>query len=63
MAGLLLDRKVFLLDEITSALDADLKEYIVNLFAGRPDWTVIVVSHDPVWKKNLTFTPVPIGEQ
>jgi putative ABC transport system ATP-binding protein len=45
----LLKRDVFLLDEITSALDKDLKKKAANFFIGRRDWTVVSISHDPVW--------------
>ncbi len=46
--ALLLDKTVFLADEITSALDHESKEAVMNeLF--RPELTLVSVSHDPDW--------------
>lgn len=44
--ALLLQRKVFLLDEVTSALDKSLKEKVLNFFLKNADYTVIYISHD-----------------
>jgi putative ABC transport system ATP-binding protein len=49
MVSVLLGRHVFLLDEITSALDKNLKKKAADFFIGRKDWTVVSISHDPVW--------------
>jgi putative ABC transport system ATP-binding protein len=49
MVSVLLGRDVFLLDEVTSALDKDLKKKTADLFIGRKDWTVLSISHDAVW--------------
>ena len=49
----LLDRPVWLLDEPTSALDDIMKKKIANLILNQ-DKTIIIVSHDDVWKKNNT---------
>jgi len=46
---LLLNRQVYLLDEVTSALDQPLKELIVDYFSGLKDKTLIISSHDSVW--------------
>lgn len=46
---LLLDRKIFLLDEVTSALDKPLKELIVDYFCAMKDKTLIISSHDAIW--------------
>jgi putative ABC transport system ATP-binding protein len=46
---LLLDRPIYLLDEVTSALDQDLKEMIVSYFSGMENRTLIIVSHDSIW--------------
>lgn len=48
---LLLDRPVYLLDEVTSALDQPLKEMIVSYFSGLKDKTLIVSSHDSIWHR------------
>jgi len=50
--AVLLQRKVFLLDEVTSALDKQLKKKVADFFITRKDWTCLVISHDPVWLEN-----------
>lgn len=50
--SVLLGREVFLLDEVTSALDARLKERVSNFFLREKRWTVVVVSHEAVWLDN-----------
>jgi len=45
----LLERDVFLLDEVTSALDKNLKKKTADFFIERKEWTVVSISHDPVW--------------
>jgi putative ABC transport system ATP-binding protein len=44
--SVLLKRDIFLLDEISSALDENLKKKVINYFLDRKDLTVIIVSHD-----------------
>jgi putative ABC transport system ATP-binding protein len=46
--GLLLGKKVYLLDEITSALDAESKQAVFDVFSD-PELTVLSVAHDPEW--------------
>ncbi len=46
---LLLNRQIYLLDEVTSALDQQLKEMIVNYFTNLDDKTLIISSHDKIW--------------
>ncbi len=46
---LLLDRSVYLLDEVTSALDQSLKEIIVHYFSNLKEKTLIISSHDTIW--------------
>jgi putative ABC transport system ATP-binding protein len=48
--ALLLDKKIFLLDEVTSALDIESKRAVLQLFTRAP-YTIISVSHDPDWFK------------
>ena len=49
VTAVLLDRSVFLLDEVTSGLDEALKKRVVDFFCDRPDWTVVAISHDKAW--------------
>lgn len=44
--GLLLSRDIYLLDEITSALDASLKKKVIDFFYLHPTFTVLSISHD-----------------
>jgi len=46
VSSLLLDRRIFLLDEITSALDAASKDAVIDYFKGRTDITALFVAHD-----------------
>lgn len=46
--GLLLGKKLYLLDEVTSALDADSKQAVFDVFSD-PQLTVLSVAHDPEW--------------
>lgn len=46
--ALLLDKRLFLLDEVTSALDIESKRAVLQLFE-RAGYTIISVSHDPDW--------------
>ncbi len=55
--AIMLDRPCFLLDEITSALDKQLKTKVVNYFVNSSK-TVIAVSHDSLWIKNEKFKKV-----
>jgi putative ABC transport system ATP-binding protein len=52
IVAVLLGRNVFLLDEVTSALDKNLKKKAADLFIERKDWTVLSISHDAVWLNN-----------
>lgn len=57
ITSIMLKRPVFLLDEVTSALDSELKEKVANYFANC-DETVIAISHDEVWEKTNLFRKV-----
>jgi len=50
--SILLERNIFFLDEITSALDKHLKKKVAGFFIERVDWTSMIISHDPVWLEN-----------
>ncbi|MBN2132699.1 MAG: ATP-binding cassette domain-containing protein [Sedimentisphaerales bacterium] len=47
IAAILLDRPIFLLDEVTSALDRAGKQVVADYFRSRDDATVLLVAHDP----------------
>jgi len=51
LIGFFLDRPVWLLDEPTSALDDIMKKKIVDYIIDQ-DKTIIIISHDDLWKKN-----------
>ncbi len=46
ISALLLDRRIFLLDEITSALDIASKDAVADYFRGRNDVAALFVAHD-----------------
>ncbi|MDY6905705.1 MAG: ATP-binding cassette domain-containing protein [Thermodesulfobacteriota bacterium] len=46
--ALLLGKRVFLCDEITSALDPESRDVVLDIFAN-PDFTMVSVSHDEKW--------------
>lgn len=46
--GLLLGKKLYLLDEVTSALDSESKRVVFDVFSD-PHLTVLSVAHDPEW--------------
>ena len=49
ITALLLQRPIYLLDEVTSALDQKMKERVVDYFLSLIDTTLVIVSHDNVW--------------
>ncbi len=57
---LLLNRQIYLLDEVTSALDKPLKELIVNYFSQMKNKTLIISSHDSVWHEQ-NFATLNLG--
>ena len=48
----LLNRDIYLLDEITSALDVNLKKKVADYFLAREDWTILEISHDREWYRD-----------
>lgn len=46
--GLLLGKRLYLLDEVTSALDEESKRAVFDVFSD-PSLTVLSVAHDPEW--------------
>jgi len=49
--GILLDRDIWVLDEITTGLDAELKKKIVEVLLTY-EKTMLIVSHDEIYKNN-----------
>jgi len=47
VSAILLDRRIFLLDEVTSALDRVSKQAVAGYFRSREDATALIVAHDP----------------
>ena len=56
----LLDRSIWLLDEPTSALDDAMKKKIVN-FICKQNKTIIIISHDSLWKKQKKIRIQELG--
>ncbi len=54
VSAILLDRPIFLLDEITSALDKAGKQAVGEYFRSRQDATMLIVAHDP---EAFSFVP------
>jgi len=61
--AILLKRNVFLLDEITSALDEALKKKVADYFANNNEYTCLINSHDPVWLENPTIKIFNLDEK
>lgn len=55
--SIMLSRDIFLLDEVTSSLDNNLKEKVVNYYANC-EATVIAISHDTCWSETKGFREV-----
>ena len=52
LIALLLNRDIYLLDEVTSALDMNLKKKVSDYFLAREDWKLLVISHDREWERD-----------
>ncbi|MDW7674320.1 MAG: ABC transporter ATP-binding protein [Bacillota bacterium] len=60
--AILLQRKVFLLDEATAALDSRLKEKVIDFFMANSTWTVLVISHDKEWLEDKRIEVLNLEE-
>lgn len=58
--AIMLKRPIFLLDEVTSALDRELKKKVVHYFSTC-EQTVIAISHDTEWLANNQFQEVKLS--
>ena len=61
--AVLLKRNIFLLDEVTSALDRELKKKVVDFFVNLKDSTIIAVSHDSEWLEHGMVTMYNLEEK
>jgi putative ABC transport system ATP-binding protein len=52
--ALLLKREIYLLDEITSALDPTNTERVISIFSEMKETTLVIVSHDLEWQQTST---------
>jgi ABC-type multidrug transport system ATPase subunit len=52
ISALLLDRRIYLFDEVTSALDDNNKDAVINYCGVRGDITILMVTHDSRLRKN-----------
>jgi putative ABC transport system ATP-binding protein len=59
--ALLLERDIFLLDEITSSLDRGMKTKIIRYFTNNPSWTMLSISHDQYWLKRKGIQVIKVG--
>jgi putative ABC transport system ATP-binding protein len=60
--SILLERNIFLLDEVTSSLDKHLKKKVTDYFVERENWTCLVISHDSIWLDNPAVKVFDIEE-
>lgn len=52
--GILMQKKVFLLDEVTAGLDAPNRDIVLQMIKQQ-EATILSVSHDPLWCKAATI--------
>ena len=60
--ALILNRKIFFLDEITSALDKVLKAKTLDYFLQNPDFTVLYISHDSYLPTGVELKTLKLDE-
>ncbi len=58
--SILLNRDIYLLDEVTSSLDKDLKDKVIDFYTKDVDKLVIIISHDSNWLKASNIRKVDI---
>lgn len=56
-----LNKKIYLLDEITSSLDKDMKNKVIDFFLNKKEWTVISISHDHEWLNKDSLNIIEMG--
>jgi putative ABC transport system ATP-binding protein len=60
--ALLLKRTIFLLDEVTSALDSALKTKVLDYFLSNAEFTVLYISHDTYLPDNIALRTLKLDE-
>lgn len=61
--SILLKKGIFLLDEVTSALDAESKRAVFELFCREKNYTIISVNHDFEWMQHCQrFVEIDNGQ-
>lgn len=59
--ALMTQRKLLLLDEVTSQLDRDMKEKVADYLLSLKGCTMICISHDACWKQAPSIRRVTLG--
>jgi len=59
--ALMTQRKLLLLDEVTSQLDHDMKKKVADYLLSLKDCTMICISHDACWKQDRSIRRVTLG--
>ncbi|HBT51809.1 MAG TPA: ABC transporter ATP-binding protein [Petrotoga sp.] len=57
----LLNKKIYLLDEITSSLDREMKNKVIKYLLSKKEWTLIAISHDQEWLNNEGLNIIEMG--
>jgi putative ABC transport system ATP-binding protein len=60
--SIMMDKEIYLLDEITSSLDNKMKEKVVDYFIEKMDKTEIIISHDNHWIKKSGLKVINLEE-
>jgi putative ABC transport system ATP-binding protein len=63
MMAMLLDRDIYLLDEVTSSVDPPMKKKLVEHFTAMDKATVVAVSHDVTWLEAVGLKVVRLGRE
>ena len=61
--SLLSNRNIYFLDEITSSLDAELKEKVIRYYLDLDNATELIISHDPEWEKRKEVRTIRFDEK
>lgn len=57
----LLNKKLYLLDEITSSLDREMKNKVIEYLLSKKEWTLIAISHDQEWLNKEGLNIIEMG--